>query len=74
MTVMSWPSSRSARSAVVIAATGLASASMKPMRASGDAGSMGRYAAPVLSTAMMDTIASADRGNNSATYSPGPAP
>ena len=56
------------------AATGAASPSMNSIRASGCAGSIGRYAAPVLSTARIATIASAERGSSSATRSPGPAP
>ena len=59
---------------VVIAAIGAASASMNSIRAAGCAGSIGRYAAPVLSTARIATIASADRDNSSATRCPGPAP
>ena len=41
---------------------------MNPIRAAGSAGSIGRYAAPVLSTAKIATIASADRENSSATH------
>ena len=47
---------------------------MNPIRAAGAAGSIGRYAAPVLSTATIAMIASADRENSSATHAPGPAP
>ena len=61
-------------SAVVIAATGAASASMNSTRAAGNAGSIGRYAAPVFSTAAIATIASAHRENSSATHEPGPTP
>ncbi len=68
MTATSAPSSRARNSAVVITATGAASASMNPIRASGCAGSIGTYAAPVLSTARIATIASAERGNNNATH------
>ncbi len=74
MTSSSHPSSRSANPVVVIAAIGAASASMNPIRASGCAGSIGTYAAPVLSTASIATIASAERSNSSATRSPGPTP
>ncbi len=62
------------RFAVVIAAIGAESAIMNWIRASGSAGSIGIYAAPVFRTAMIDTIASADRGNSSATDCPGAAP
>ena len=74
MTGRSHPSSRSANPAVVIAAIGAASSIMNPIRAAGSAGSIGRYAAPVLRTAMIATIASAERSNSSATHCPGPAP
>ena len=74
MTVRSHPSNRSANPAVVTAAIGAASSTMNPIRANGNAGSIGRYAAPVLSTAKIATIASADRENNNATHAPGPAP
>ena len=74
MTASSYPSSRERRSAVVIAAIGAASSIMNSIRAAGTAGSIGRYAAPVFSTAKIATIASADRGNSSATHCPGPAP
>ncbi|OBK45119.1 hypothetical protein A5655_12435 [Mycobacterium sp. 1081908.1] len=74
MTSRSRPASRSARPAAVIAAVGAASSSMNSIRAAGTAGSIGTYAAPVLSTARIATIASADRGNNSATRCPGPIP
>ena len=74
MTVRSHPSSRSARPAVVTAAIGAASATMNPIRAAGAAGSIGRYAAPVLSTATIAMIASTDRENSSPTHAPGPAP
>ena len=67
MTSRPYPSSRSASPAVVIAAIGAASATMNPIRAAGTAGSIGRYAAPVFSTANIATIASADRDNSSAT-------
>ena len=73
-TARSHPSSRDRSPAVVIAAIGAASASMNSIRAAGTAGSIGRYAAPVLSTARIATIASAERANNSATHRPGPAP
>ena len=72
MTVRSHPCSRPACAVVVTAATGAASATMNSMRAAGTAGSIGRYAAPVLSTARIATIASADRENSSATHAPGP--
>ena len=55
-------------------AVGAASVSMNSIRASGSAGSIGRYAAPVLSTASIATIASAERSNSSATHCPGPTP
>ena len=74
MTGRSHPSSRSASPAVVTAAIGAASSTMNPIRAAGSAGSIGRYAAPVFSTAKIATIASADRENSSATHCPGPAP
>ncbi|BCP05286.1 hypothetical protein MINTM019_27420 [Mycobacterium paraintracellulare] len=73
-TIRSKPSNLSARSAVVTAAIGAASVSMNSTRAAGSAGSIGRYAAPDLSTARIATIASADRENSSATNAPGPAP
>src|SRR6185437_3561495 len=57
-----------------MAAIGAASVSMSSTRAAGSAGSIGRYAAPDLSTATIDTIASADRENSSATNTPGPTP
>ncbi|SHX30231.1 Uncharacterised protein [Mycobacteroides abscessus subsp. abscessus] len=44
------------------------------MRAAGSAGSIGRYAAPALSTARIEMIASAERWNSNATVCPGPAP
>ena len=44
------------------------------IRASGTAGSIGTYVAPVFSTAKIATIASAERGNNNATRCPGPTP
>ena len=68
------PSSRERKPAVVTAAIGAASTSMNSTRASGTAGSIGRYAAPDLSTARIATMASADRENSSATHRPGPAP
>ncbi len=71
--VMARPAA-TASPAVVIATSGAASASMNPIRAAGSAGSIGRYAAPVLSTASIATIASADRSNSSATHCPGPTP
>ncbi|SPX94205.1 Uncharacterised protein [Mycobacterium xenopi] len=74
MTATSWPSSRSASPVVVITARGAASASMNPTRASGSAGSMGRYAAPLFNTPRIAMIASAQRGNNNATHDPAPAP
>ncbi|BCZ24641.1 hypothetical protein MTY59_44960 [Mycobacterium senriense] len=74
MTIRSKPSNLPARSAVVTAAIGAASVSMNSTRVAGSAGSIGRYAAPDLSTARIDTIASAERENSSATNSPGPAP
>ncbi|CAM3509589.1 hypothetical protein MYCO108962_23540 [Mycobacterium colombiense] len=73
-TVRSKPSNLSASSAVVTAAVGPASVSMNSTRVAGSAGSIGRYAAPDLSTARIATIASAERENSSATDSPGPAP
>src|SRR4030088_2224247 len=73
-TTKSCPSSRDRRSALVIAATGAASASTNPIRAPGCPGSSGTYAAPVFKTANIATTASADRDNNSATHLPGPAP
>ncbi|GFG97331.1 hypothetical protein MTIM_32100 [Mycobacterium timonense] len=74
ITVSAWPSNRDASSAVVTTATGAASPSTNSMRASGTAGSIGRYAAPDLSTAKIAMIASADRPNISATDCPAPAP
>ena len=74
MTATSWPSSRDRSPALVITALGAASASMNPIRAAGSPGSIGRYAAPALSTASIATIASAQRSNSSATDCPGPAP
>src|SRR4051812_24281497 len=68
------PSNRPANPAILTAATGPTSASMNPIRASGSAGSIGRYAAPVFSTAQIATTPSAERGNSSATDRPGPAP
>ena len=59
---------------VVIAATGVASAIMNSMRAGGCTGSIGRYAAPVFSTARIATIASAERASSSATHSPWAGP
>ena len=60
--------------AVVIATIGAASSSMNPIRAAGSPGSIAKYAAPVLSTASIATIASAERSNSSATHCPGPTP
>ncbi len=74
MTTRSHPFSRDRNPAVVTAATGAASATMNRIRPAGTAGSIGRYAAPVLSTAKIATIASAHRENSSATTSPGPTP
>ena len=74
MTSRSHPSNRSASPAVVIAAIGAESSVMNLIRAAGCAGSIGRYAAPVFSTARIATIASAERANSSATHCPGPAP
>ena len=54
------------------AAIGAASASMNSIRAAGSPGSIGTYAAPVLRTATIATIASADRDISSATHSRGP--
>ena len=68
MTSRSHPSSRAANPAVVIAAIGAASPTMNSIRAAGTAGSIGRYAAPVFSTAKIATTASADRENSSATH------
>lgn len=68
------PPSRDRRSAVVTARIGAASAIMKSIRAVGADGSIGRYAAPVLSTARMATMASADRLNSNATHVPAAAP
>ncbi|SHT07462.1 Uncharacterised protein [Mycobacteroides abscessus subsp. abscessus] len=59
---------------MVTATTGPASASTKVSRASGTAGSIGRYAAPVLRIPKIAAIASADRLLSSATTCPGPAP
>ena len=42
---------------MVIATRGAASATMNPIRAAGSPGSIGRYAAPVLSTASIATTA-----------------
>ena len=74
MTASSCPSSRDRSAEVVSAAIGAASVSMNSIRASGWAGSIGRYAAPDLSTASIAMIASAERENSSATDCPGPAP
>ena len=68
------PSSRERKPPVVTAAIGAASAIMKSTRVGGADGSIGRYAAPVLSTARMATMASADRLNSNATEVPGAAP
>ncbi|SKU48783.1 Uncharacterised protein [Mycobacteroides abscessus subsp. abscessus] len=65
---------RGSSSAVVTATIGAASPNTKSTRESGWAGSIGRYAAPVLSTARMAAIASPVRGSSSATRSPGRAP
>ena len=62
------------QSVVVIAATGAASPSMNCMRDAGSRRVDRQIAAPVFSTAKIDTIASAERDNSSATRSPGPAP
>ncbi|COW20317.1 Uncharacterised protein [Mycobacterium tuberculosis] len=70
----SCPANRERSPAVVTAATGTASPSMNATRGGGFAGSIGRYAAPVLSTATIATTAGAHRSNSSATHSPGPAP
>ncbi|GAA4294975.1 hypothetical protein GCM10023161_45080 [Mycobacterium paraffinicum] len=74
MTDMLYPSSRDRRPAVVIAATGAASAIMNSIRVSGSAGSIAKYVAPDLSTASIVATACADRSNNSATHEPGPTP
>ena len=75
MTSRSHPSSRSASPAVVTAAIGAASAIMNSIRAAGTAGSIGRYAAPVLSTAKIATIASSGpRKQQRHTLHPGPHP
>src|SRR3954471_21468362 len=68
------PSNRDRNSAVVIATTGAASATMNSNRAAGTPGSIGKYAAPALSAANIATTASADRENSSATSPPGPTP
>src|ERR1700742_4460404 len=73
-TTTSWRANRAASSPVVTAATGAASPIMNSIRASGTAGSIGKYAAPDFSTAKIATTASADRGNSTATHRPGPAP
>ncbi|BCO74081.1 hypothetical protein MINTM008_34160 [Mycobacterium intracellulare] len=65
---------RGRTSAVVTAAIGSASVSMNSTRTVGSAGSIGTYAAPVLRTARIATIASADRGIATATRWPGAAP
>src|SRR5271167_5212215 len=74
ITVRAHPPSRSAKPAVVTAATGAASPSTNPRRAAGTAGSTGTYAAPVFTTANIATIASTDRDNNNATRCPAPTP
>ena len=74
MTARSRPSSRDRRPAVVTTADGAASASMNSTRGSGSAGSIGRYAAPALSTDSIAMIASAERSNSNATHRPGPTP
>ncbi len=74
MTVRWHPSSRSAKPVVVTAAIGAASPSTNCIRAAGTAGSIGTYAAPDFATASIATMASADRGSNNATRSPGPTP
>jgi hypothetical protein len=47
---------------------------MKSVRADGSAGSMGRYAAPTLSTDTIAVTASMERGSSSATVLPLPTP
>ncbi|SON63963.1 hypothetical protein MSIMFI_05494 [Mycobacterium simulans] len=74
MTIKSCPASRPASAAVVIAATGAASVSMNAIRADGCPGSIGRYAAPVLSTAKIAVIAWAERSTSRPTTSPAPTP
>ncbi|OBI98310.1 hypothetical protein A5660_04835 [Mycobacterium alsense] len=59
---------------MVTTALGAASPNTNCIRASGTDGSIGTYAAPVLTTATIATIASTDRGNNNATRAPGPTP
>src|SRR5689334_5479963 len=68
------PSNRSANALAHTATTGAASPSTNSTRAAGTAGSIGTYAAPVLSTAKIDTTASTERENSNATRSPGPTP
>src|SRR5690242_19875369 len=63
-----------ASSAVVITTTGVASASMNRTRSAGYDRSTGTYIAPAASTPSNATTESADRGNATATGSPGPTP
>ena len=74
MTRTSRPANRSTKSAVVSTAAGAESSRMNCILASGTAGSIGTYAAPVLTTASIATMACAHRGNSSATYCPEPTP
>ncbi|SON63896.1 hypothetical protein MSIMFI_05427 [Mycobacterium simulans] len=74
ITSRSNPSSRQRSSAVLSTTVGAASVSMNAIRASGTAGSIGRYAAPVLSTAKIAVIAWAERSTNNPTTSPAPTP
>ena len=74
MTARSHAASRDRSPVVVTAAIGAASLTMNPIRSSGSAGSIARYAAPVLSTASIAMTASAERSTSSATHPPGLAP
>ena len=63
-----YPSRRERSAALVIAAIGRASLIMNSMRESGTAGAIGRYAAPLLSTDRIATIASPRRSESNATH------
>ncbi|CAM5663505.1 hypothetical protein KAURM247S_08251 [Kitasatospora aureofaciens] len=65
---------RSRVRASVTTRSGRASSNMYPIRAAGYSGSIGRYAAPVFSTARIATTSSAERGSATATRRSGPAP
>src|SRR6202008_2719121 len=73
-TTTSWPASRDRSPAVVITAIGAASATMNPNRAAGSPTSIGKYAAPALSTPNIATTAWAERSSNNPATHPGPTP